>query len=126
MVGIYRVSMRAVAIGLGGLGALLAPYFAGRALMRKHKPGRVAAINFFDRFTVRRRSRLAGALSITGTVAAVAAPMVIDLVDVAGDRRALVQDMVVFGEALALNGVLNTAVKQLTRRPQPMVYMAHR
>jgi membrane-associated phospholipid phosphatase len=126
MVAVYRVSMRAVAVGLGGLGALLVPYFAGRALIRKHKPGRISAINLFDRFAVRRRSRLAGALSITGTVTAVAAPMVVDVVDVRGNWRALVKDMVVFGEALALNGLLNTAVKQLTRRPQPMVYTAHR
>jgi membrane-associated phospholipid phosphatase len=126
MVGVYRVSLRAVAIGLGGLGALLVPYFAGRVLIRKHKPGRMAAINFFDRFTIRRRSRLAGALSIAGTVTAVAAPIAIDLVDVHGDLPALLEDMVVFGETMALNGVLNTAVKQLTLRPQPMVYVAPR
>ena len=44
MSGLYRVSMRAVAVGLVGLGALLVPYFAGRALIRKHKPGRIAAV----------------------------------------------------------------------------------
>src|SRR5437016_5343927 len=87
---IYRVSMRAVAVGLGGLGALLVPYFAGRALIRKQKPDPVSGINFLDRFTVRRRSRLAGALSIAGTVTAVAAPIAIDLVDVRGNRQALV------------------------------------
>jgi membrane-associated phospholipid phosphatase len=75
-----------------------------------------------DRLAIGQDSELAEWLSNLGTIVGITTPFVVDWVATNGDRKALREDAVVVGQALALNGVLNTATKYIVQRPLPETY----
>jgi membrane-associated phospholipid phosphatase len=79
-------------------------------------------VNAFDRPAIGQDSQLAEWLSNLGTFLGVAAPFFVDWFDTRGEREAFRDDAVVIGQALALNGALNTVIKYIVQRPLPETY----
>jgi membrane-associated phospholipid phosphatase len=119
---VYRISPRSAVVALGGLGLVLLPAVFARQLLRAKKPDRGGRVNLFDRMAVGKASRSAEWLGNAGTILGIATPFVVDWFDTDGDRKTVLEDSVVIGQALALNGVLNQAVKYLVQRPLPETY----
>jgi len=119
---VYQVSPRSAAVAFAGLGLVLLPAVFARQLFRKKKPSRGAAVNSFDRGAIGQDSQLAEWLSNVGTIVGIATPFAIDWLDTRGERDAFLEDAVVIGQALALSGALNTAVKYIVQRPLPETY----
>jgi membrane-associated phospholipid phosphatase len=65
---------------------------------------------------------LAEWLGNVGTAVGIATPFAVDWFDTRGEKEAFLQDAVVIGQALALNGALNTAIKYIVQRPLPETY----
>jgi membrane-associated phospholipid phosphatase len=118
---VYRVTPLSAGLALGGLAAVLLPAAFARQLLRGGRPTRTRRVNLFDRRAIGQQSQLAEWTSNIGMWLGIAAPIVVDWLD-ARDRRALFADGVVYGQALALNGALNTAVKYIVQRPLPETY----
>ena len=107
-------------IGVGAAGGLI-PYALASRLIHPSCPCAASSVNSFDRGAIGNDSDLADWIS-TGTVAlALAAPPLLDWLAVRHGRIWL-DDMVVFAEALSVNGALVTAAKYTTQRPIPRVY----
>jgi membrane-associated phospholipid phosphatase len=119
---VYRISPHSLAVAFGGLGLVLLPAVFHRQLLRTKTPNRGAGVNWFDRQAIGQDSRLAEWLGNLGTIIGIATPFAIDWVDTRGKLEPFFQDIVVFGQALALNGALNQAVKYLIQRPLPETY----
>lgn len=119
---IYRVSWRTAALSLSALGAQLVPYAAARALIKKKSPGPQSHVNGIDRAVIGLNSPTADHISIAGTALAVAAPLIVDWFDAHGELASWLEDALVLGEAIAIDGLVNTIVKYAVRRPLPVVY----
>jgi membrane-associated phospholipid phosphatase len=119
---VYEISPHSLAIAFVGLGLVLLPAIFARQLIRKRDACRGSEVNWLDTLAIGQDSQRAEALSNLGTGVGIAAPFAIDWVDTRGESRAFVEDAVVVGQALALNGALNTAVKYIVQRPLPETY----
>lgn len=119
---VYRIAPRSASVALGGLGMVLLPVVFARQLLRRKKPNRGAGVNLFDRMAIGKNSEAAEWLGNLGTTVGIATPFMVDWVDTRGDPRTFLEDAVVIGQALALNGALNQAVKYLVQRPLPETY----
>src|SRR4051812_11124229 len=104
---IYRVSYRTATVSLGALVALLIPYAFAKRLITERPPGRRRDVNAVDRPAIGRRSHAADRVSVAGTVAAVMLPTVVDWIDTRGKLAVFLEDSLVLGEALAVNGLVN-------------------
>src|SRR6266545_173382 len=118
---VYRISPRSLAVALAGLGMVVVPGVFARQLIRKKGFGRAAAVNRLDRLAIGLESQKAEWLSNMGTGIGIAAPFVLDWLDTRGEPEFL-EDAIVIGQALALDGALNTAVKYIIQRPLPETY----
>jgi membrane-associated phospholipid phosphatase len=119
---VYQVSLSSLPVAFAGLGLVLIPAVFARRLIKKKGTGSAAEVNSLDRLAIGRDSQLAEWLSNVGTIVGIATPFAIDWLDTGGKRDAFLQDAVVFGQALALTGALNTAVKYIVQRPLPETY----
>jgi membrane-associated phospholipid phosphatase len=120
---VYRV--RPVADGLVLSLATGAALFANQVARESddvHCPCDRRDVNRFDRGVVGNASTLAGRASDITLLLAVALPPAID-VGLIGWKSVLLEDLVVFAEALAVNGALTSATKVLVRRPRPAAYV---
>lgn len=119
---IYHVSPIAdgAVIAAGALGIAL-PYAFSASLITPRCPCDPNEVNSFDRRSIGNSSDAADVISTVTAALALAGPPVLDFLDV-GFTPALLEDMTVFAEALAVNGALATLAKYVTRRPLPRVY----
>jgi membrane-associated phospholipid phosphatase len=119
---VYRTSPRSLLVAFAGLGVVLLPAVFARQLIRKKSSSRGSAVNVFDKVAIGQDSQLAEWLSNLGTIIGIALPFAVDWADTHGEKEAVFEDAVVIGQALALNGALNTAVKYIVQRPLPETY----
>jgi membrane-associated phospholipid phosphatase len=119
---VYRVSPHSAEVALAGLVLVLLPAVFAEQLLRAKKPSGGEGVNWFDRLAIGQDSLLAEWVSNVGTVLGVATPFVADWFDTRDERDAFRDDALVIGQALALNGALNTAVKYIVQRPLPETY----
>lgn len=119
---VYRVSL-AVDLPLtsaAGLAVLL-PYALSEPLIDERCPCDPAEVNPFDRRAIGNRSPAAGWTSDITVGLSLLAPALLDAVALRGGR-ALFEDLVVFVEAIAINGALVTGAKYISQRPLPRTY----
>jgi len=105
----------------GTLLAGLLPYAFSAQLIHPRCPCDRGEINGFDRSSVDNHNDFADAVSDVTVGAAVIAPVVLDVADL-GLGSDLVEDLVVYAEALAVNGALVTLAKYAAQRPLPRTY----
>jgi membrane-associated phospholipid phosphatase len=119
---VYRISPRSLLVAFAGLGVVLLPAVFARQLIRKKSSSQGSAVNALDKVAIGQDSQLAEWLSNLGTIIGIALPFAVDWVDARGEKKAVFEDAVVIGQALALNGALNTVVKYVVQRPLPETY----
>jgi membrane-associated phospholipid phosphatase len=105
---------------VGGLMVAL-PYDLGGGLIRERCPCDPSQVNPIDRGVIGNHSAAANRISDVSVGLALIAPIILDAVDV-GTSHDLVEDMLVYAEALAVNGALVTVAKWAVQRPLPVVY----
>lgn len=119
---IYRVHpLLDGAITLAGAAVVIVPYGFGASLIHPRCPCPVSEIDPLDRSVVGNHSDVANTLSNVTVAVGWLVPVLADLFDV-GLSRPFAEDMLVYAEALAVNGALVTIVKYLVQRPLPVVY----
>jgi membrane-associated phospholipid phosphatase len=97
------------------------PYgFAGR-LINLRCPCDPGEVNALDRHVIGNHNALLDTASDATAGIILVAPAILDALDV-GLSRTWVEDVTVYGEALALNGALVTAAKYIVQRPLPRTY----
>jgi membrane-associated phospholipid phosphatase len=94
---------------------------AGPSLVAPPCPCDPSQVPAFDRVALHWHSQTADVLSNVTEVLALVAPVAVDIVDV-GFGQALFEDMVVYGEVLAISGTATEAAKYGVQRPRPYVY----
>jgi membrane-associated phospholipid phosphatase len=121
---VYRISpvVDGLVIGISSL-AIILPTAYGSQLVHPRCPCSPDEVNAFDRHVIGNNSAFAGTLSDVSQLLAVAAPIVVDAVDV-GFHREFVEDMVVYAEATAVSGAILTLTKYAVQRPRPYAYAA--
>lgn len=97
------------------------PYVFPSAFITPRCPCDPDEIPDFDRFAVGLDSSIADVTSHVEVGLALAVPVVLDALDVGLDP-VLWDDLVVYVEAIAVNGALVTLAKFSTKRPLPVVY----
>jgi membrane-associated phospholipid phosphatase len=120
---VYRLNL-AVDIPVtvvGGLAALARASLKDK-LSRISCPCDPAGLNFIDRGTVSNNSSHAANVASDVTVAvAIAAPVVLDLLDV-GLSRAFGEDLMIFAETLAVDTTIQQVANFAVARPRPRTY----
>jgi membrane-associated phospholipid phosphatase len=106
----------------GGIATVAARFFLKDQLTRMSCPCDRAGINVIDRGAVGNDSHFAGTASDITVVAAIAAPPLLDLLDL-GANRALGEDLIVFAETMAVNASLEQVVNFASSRPRPRTYL---
>lgn len=121
-VSVYSVSLPRdlTIIAVGGTVVILRRFVAS-SLARERCPCDPSTLNALDRKTVGYHSDTAGTVSDVSTVAIVAALPLLDWLDV-GTTRALGEDIVVYGETLAIGSVIQNVVNFAVGRPRPRTY----
>jgi membrane-associated phospholipid phosphatase len=119
---VYRVSLAidlplSAAAGL----AVLLPYALSEPLIDERCPCDPAEINAFDRRAVGNRSLAAAWASDVTVGVSLLTPLVLDALALRAGR-ALFEDLLVFVEAIAINGALVTGAKYISQRPLPRTY----
>jgi hypothetical protein len=119
---IYKVNL-AIDIPLIAAGAIgtAIPYLMSETIVDPHCPCNAQNLNSFDRPSVGNHSDVAGIIGNVLVTVAVAAPLVIELVDVR-PMRTLIEDLTVYAEAMAVNGGLMALSKFTVQRPTPKAY----
>ncbi len=102
------------------LGGLL-PYLYADKLIHPRCPCDAGEVNGFDRPAIGNHSGFADTLSDITVGAAVLVPVALDALDL-GLGSELAEDLVVYVEALAVNGALVSLVKYAAQRPLPRTY----
>jgi hypothetical protein len=102
-------------------GATLFTYVFGGGLITRRCPCDPNEVNALDRHVIGNHSDAMDVLSDVEVGAAIAGPVIVDWTQV-GASRALLEDLTVAGEVLAVNGVLVTIAKYSVQRPLPRVY----
>ncbi|MEP6653716.1 MAG: hypothetical protein ABJA82_10175, partial [Myxococcales bacterium] len=101
--------------------AALVRVFGKEDLARKTCPCSTSGVNALDRHAIGNHSHAASVaadITVYGTMAAL--PL-LDLIDV-GANRALVEDLVVYAETIAIDTALQNAVNFAVARPRPATY----
>jgi membrane-associated phospholipid phosphatase len=119
---VYRVTPRSLALALAALCVVLLPAVFAPHLIRKSRRRRGYGVNALDQFAIGQSSPRAEWLGNLGTIVGIATPFAVDWVDTRGEKDVWFEDAVVVGQALALNGALNTIVKYAVQRPLPETY----
>jgi len=119
---IYRVAPGIdVPLIAAGMLAIALPYaFAGN-LIHPRCPCDPAEVNSIDRHVIGNHNRVLDDASDVTAAIVLAAPPLLDALDV-GFSPTLLEDVTVYGEALAVNGALVTAAKYTVQRPLPRTY----
>jgi membrane-associated phospholipid phosphatase len=121
---VYRISpaVDGLVVGISSL-AIILPAAYSADLVHPRCPCSPDEVNAFDRHVIGNNSAFAGTLSDVSQLLAVAAPIVVDAVDV-GFHREFVEDMVVYAEATTVSGAILTLTKYAVQRPRPYAYAA--
>ena len=121
---VYRISpvVDGLVIGISSL-AIILPTAYGSQIVHPRCPCSPDEVNAFDRHVIGNNSAFAGTLSDVSQLLAVAAPIVVDAVDV-GFHGEFVEDMVVYAEATTVSGAILTLTKYAVQRPRPYAYAA--
>jgi len=120
---VYRLNLAVdIPVTVAGGLAALARNFLKDNLGRISCPCDPAGLNFIDRGTVSNSSSHAADVASSVTVAlAMAAPPVLDLLDV-GLTEAFGEDLMIFAETLAVNTTVQQIVNFTVARPRPRTY----
>ncbi len=100
---------------------ILVPYALTSRLIHPSCPCSAASVNAFDRGVIGNASDAADWASNVTVGLAIVAPPVADWLALRRSRP-FIDDLVVFTEALTVNGALNTLAKYTVQRPIPRVY----
>ena len=120
---VYRLKLSVdvpVIVG-GGVATLAARFFLKDRIARITCPCDPGRLNFIDRGSVGNRDHTANIVSDVTVALAIAAPPILDLLDI-GLGRAFGEDFVVFAETLMVNSTLEQVVNFATARPRPRTY----
>jgi hypothetical protein len=79
------------------------------------------SVNSFDRHAISWQSDAAEQIGNFAVVATVAAPIMLDIVDLKA-KEPIIEDVVVLAEALSISGALVSVVKAAVQRPYPRTY----
>jgi membrane-associated phospholipid phosphatase len=97
------------------------PALFAEDLIRKSCPCDPSSVNAFDRHAIGNDSKTASHVSDVTVTLAMVGPPVATVFLVRGSR-ALVTDLLVFGEVLLVNGALTQIAKYTVQRPLPLTY----
>ncbi len=100
---------------------MVVPYAWAPQLIHERCPCDPGSVDWLDRQTINDRSRLAEGMSDLTVGLAVAVPPVLDAFDL-GLEDPFLEDLLVYGEVLAVNGALVSAAKYIVQRPLPVTY----
>jgi membrane-associated phospholipid phosphatase len=119
---VYRVdpAVDGAIIAIAGLGNLV-PWLLEDELIDLRCPCDRGEVNRLDRWAIGLHSDAAAHASSATLYLALLGPPLADWA-VLGRSRALVEDLTVFAETLAVNGALDTLVKYTVQRPIPRAY----
>jgi membrane-associated phospholipid phosphatase len=119
---VYRVdpAVDGAIIAIAGLGNLV-PWLLEDQLIDLRCPCDSGEVNRLDRWAIGLHSDAAADASNATLYLALLAPPLADWA-VLGRSRALVEDLTVFAETLAVNGALDALVKYTVQRPIPRAY----
>jgi len=94
---------------------------AGPSFVEPRCPCSSSEVPGIDRIALGKRSHPADVASTVTLGVALAAPVVVDWVDV-GFSPPLAEDMTIYGEVLTLSGTVTELAKWVVQRPRPYVY----
>jgi membrane-associated phospholipid phosphatase len=119
---VYRLNLPVdIAVSAAaGLGALV-PYLIQDHIVRLRCPCDRSEVPRWERFAIGNKSTAADVASDVTLGLAIAGPLALDVWQL-GWTKPLLEDVVVFGEALLVNTALTTAVKFSVQRPLPRTY----
>jgi membrane-associated phospholipid phosphatase len=109
------------AIMAGSALAITLPTLLAEDIIRKRCPCDPSEINGFDRGAVGNQSEFADVASDVTAVLAIAAPPLLNFLDVGGGE-AFQADAVIFAQTLLVNGALVEIAKYAVQRPLPRTY----
>jgi membrane-associated phospholipid phosphatase len=119
---VYRVKRHVdIPVTVAASLALALPYAFGDHLIKQRCPCDPREVNSFDRAAIGNRNPTAATLSDATLAAVVLVPVTLDMLRV-GSGQTWTEDVLVFGETLAINGALVTAAKFIVQRPLPRTY----
>jgi membrane-associated phospholipid phosphatase len=119
---IYRINpaLDGALIAAGTVASAI-PYLFAKQLIHPRCPCDPREVNGFDRGSIGDASKFADDLSDVTMVAAVAAPPLLDALDL-GVRGELLEDLVVYAETMAIDTAFVSVTKAAVQRPLPRVY----
>src|SRR2546430_2873526 len=119
---IYRVApgIDVPVIAVGVL-AIALPYAFAKDLIHPRCPCNPAEVNSLDRHVIGNHNKILDNTSDATAGIVLVAPPVLDAIDL-GFSPTLLEDVAVYGEALAVNGALVTTAKYTVQRPLPRTY----
>jgi membrane-associated phospholipid phosphatase len=109
------------AVIVASLATTLSIYAFGKGSITLSCPCNPQDVNFIDRGAIGNHSTPAATASNVTLGLALAAPVILDFVDM-GVSRDYLYDMVVYGETLAVAGAFASIAKQIVQRPFPRTY----
>ncbi len=109
------------AVAAGSALVIVVPALLASDIIRERCPCDPSGINAFDRGAVGNANAFADVTSDVTAVLAMAAPPLLDLLDL-GQGQALYADVAVFAETLLVNGALVEIAKYAVQRPLPRTY----
>ena len=119
---VYHVKPKVdVPVTVAAAAALIIPYANADHLITLRCPCDPHEVNAFDRPAIGNHSAIAKSLSDVTVAAVMIGPLAIDAL-VLGRSRPWLDDAVVFGQTLVVNGALVTAAKFIVQRPLPRTY----
>lgn len=119
---VYRINLPIDgAIIVATSAAALIPYTLSSHLITPHCPCDPHSVNPIDRTVIGNASDVADWVSTVTTGAAIIVPPLADWIALR-DVRPWFEDVVVFTQAITVNGALVTTAKYITQRPIPRVY----
>jgi membrane-associated phospholipid phosphatase len=119
---VYRVNL-AIDIPIIAAGAIgtAVPYLTSSTIVTPSCPCNRDQLNFFDRGSVGNHSPVFSTIGDVTVALAVAAPLVVALVDVR-PMKTLIEDLTIYTEAMAVNAGLTALAKFTVQRPTPKAY----
>lgn len=119
---IYRVApgidLPVIAVGVL---AIALPYAFAKDLIHPRCPCNPAEVNSLDRHVIGNHNKVLDDASDATAGIVLVAPPLLDALDL-GLSPTLLEDVTVYGEALAVNGALVTTAKYTVQRPLPRTY----
>jgi len=119
---IYRVTPGIdVPLIAAGVLAIALPYAFAKDLIHPRCPCNTAEVNSLDRHVIGNHNKVLDDASDATAAIVLVAPPLLDALDL-GFSPTLLEDVTVYGEALAVNGALVTTAKYTVQRPLPRTY----